>query len=94
MYALVAGVHCVLMADDDLVIDPDQLTSEKAVASLTFVFESIHLNLVAVHTSGCFTVEQYRNALINSKFASRTIFEFYREEFKTKSFYDVRKSDV
>lgn len=94
MYALIAGVHCALTADNELVIDPDHSTFEKAVASMTFVFESIHLNVVAVHTSGLFTTEQYRNALMNSKFASKTVFDFYRDEFKNKTFQDTQSSDV
>lgn len=78
MYALVAGVHCVLMDDNELILDPDQLDFEHAVASLTFVFESIHLNVVAAHTSGRFTIEQYHRAVIKCKHASKTIFNFYR----------------
>lgn len=78
MNALVAGVHCVIMADNKLVLDPDQLISEQAVASLTFVFESIHLNVIASHTSGRFTIGQYHLALTKCKHASQTIFNFYR----------------
>lgn len=78
MHALVAGVHCVLLSDDKLVLDPDQLVSEQSVASLTFVFESIHLNVVAAHTSGRFSIEQYHRAMIKCKHASKIIFDFYR----------------
>lgn len=82
MYALVAGVHCVIMADNTIVLDPDQLDSEQAVASLTFVFESIHSNVVAAHTSGRFTIDQYHFAITKCKHASKTIFEFYRAAVK------------
>lgn len=78
MHALVAGIHCVLMADGTFVLDPDQLVFEQSVASLTFIFESIHLNVVSVHTTGCFTVDQYHQAMIKCKHASKTIFDFYR----------------
>lgn len=78
MCALVAGVHCVLMADNELILDPNQLDFEQAVASLTFVFESIHLNMVASHTSGRFTIEQYHRAVMRCKHASKSIFNFYR----------------
>lgn len=84
MNGLVAGVHSVLMADNELILDPDQLTFDKAVASLTFVFESIHSNVVAIHTSGRFTIEQYHNALVRSKYASKTIFDLYRKNLKNK----------
>lgn len=82
MYALVAGVHCVIMADNTIVLDPDQLVSEQAVASLTFVFESIHSNVVATHTNGRFTIEQYHFAMAKCKHASKTIFNFYRAAVK------------
>lgn len=78
MTALVAGVHCVILADNTIVLDPDQLVFGQAVASLTFVFESIHSNIIAAHTSGRFTIEQYQFAMIKSKHASKTIFNFYR----------------
>lgn len=79
MYALFAGVHCALMADNELILDPNQLVFEHAVASLTFVFESISLNVVSIHTSGHFTIEQYNSALVKCKHASKSIFKFYRE---------------
>lgn len=78
MNALVAGIHCVLMPDNKLVLDPDQLIFEQAVASLTFIFESTQLNVVATHTTGRFTIEQYHRAMIKCKHASTTIFDFYR----------------
>lgn len=80
MYALVAGVHCAIMADNQIVIDPYQC--EQSVASLTFVFDSVNFNVITCHTSGSFTIEQYHLALAKCKHASKTIFNFYRAAVK------------
>lgn len=82
MKGLLAGVHCVLTTDDDLIIDPVQLVCERAVASLTLVFESVNRNVVAVHTTGRFTIGQYNDAVIKCRQASDIIFKFYREAMK------------
>lgn len=93
MYALVAGVHCVLMADNELILDPDQLVFEHAVATLTFVFESINLNVVAAHTSGRFTIEQYHRAAMKCKHASQSIFNFYRAAMEKSAAHTVGTED-
>lgn len=82
MKGLLAGVHCALTSDNELVLDPDQLVCERAVANLTFVFESVHRNVVAVHTTGRFTIGQYNDAVIKCRHASEIIFNFYREAMK------------
>lgn len=82
MKGLLAGVHCVLTTENELVLDPVQLVCEHAVATLTFVFESVHRNVVAVHTTGRFTIGQYNDAVIKCRHASEIIFKFYREAMK------------
>lgn len=79
MKSLLAGVHCVINSENELILDPDQFVSEHAVASLTFVFESIQKNVVAVHTTGRFPIGQYNDAVIKCRHASEIIFKFYRE---------------
>lgn len=79
MKSLLAGVHCAITNDNELVLDPDQLVCERAVASLTFVFESVQRNVVATHTTGRFTIGQYNDAVIKCRHASDIIFKFYRE---------------
>lgn len=82
MKALLAGVHCVITNDNEIVLDPDQNTSEHAAASLTFVFDSIEKNIVAVHTTGKFTIGQYNDAVTQCKHASETVFKFYRDAIR------------
>lgn len=82
MKMLLAGVHCILDENSELVLDPDQSRCEKALASLTFVFDSINKNTIATHTTGRFTIGQYNDALIQCKQASDTIFQFYRDAIK------------
>lgn len=87
MKSLLAGVHCVITDNKELVLDPDQSICEQATASLTFVFESVQNNIVTVHTNGKFSIGQYNDALIQCRHASKSIFEFYREAIKKFSKY-------
>lgn len=82
MKSLLAGVHCAITNDNELVLDPDQLVCEHAVASLTFVFECVQRNVVAAHTTGRFTIGQYNDAVIKCRHASDIIFKFYREAIR------------
>lgn len=82
MKMLLAAVHCVINEDGDLVLDPDQITSEKAQANMTFVLDSNEKNVIAAHTNGRFTIGQYNDALEQCKQASDTIFQFYREAIR------------
>lgn len=81
MKMLLAGVHCILDDNGELVLDPDQSRCEKALASLTFVFDSFK-KVVATYTTGRFTLGQYNDALIQCKQASDTIFQFYRDAIR------------
>lgn len=82
MKSLLAGVHCAITKDHELVLDPDQLICEHAVASLTFVFDSAQRNVVAAHTTGRFSIGQYNDAVIKCRHASDIIFKFYREAIR------------
>lgn len=82
MKSLLAGVHCAITKDNELVLDPDQLVCEHAIANLTFVFESVQRNVVAAHTTGRFTIGQYNDAVIKCRHASDIIFKFYREAIR------------
>lgn len=82
MKMTLAGVHCIIDENGELILDPDQSRCETAQASLTFVFDSIEKNTVATHTTGRFTIGQYNDALTQCKQASATIFQFYRDAIK------------
>lgn len=82
MKMLVAGIHCIINTDGELIIDPNQNNCENALASLTFVFDSVEQNIVATYTTGKFTIGQFNDALIQCKQASNIIFKFYREAIR------------
>lgn len=82
MKSLLAGVHSAITTDGELVLDPEQSVCDHAVASLTFVFDSVEKNVVAVHTNGRFTIGQYNDAVIQCRMASEKIFQFYRDAIK------------
>lgn len=79
MKSLVAAVHCSITGDQELVLDPEQDVCDRSVANFTFVFDNVDKNLVAVHSKGRFTIEQYQNALKQCKHASDAIFKFYKD---------------
>lgn len=82
MKMLVGGVHCIITADGDLVLDPSRDQCDKARASLTFVFDSIDKNIVSAHTTGKFTIGEYNDAVFQCQRASDVVFKFYRNALK------------
>lgn len=85
MKSLVAAVHCVITVDQELILDPEQDICDGSVADFTFVFDNVDKNLVAVHSKGRFTIEQYQNALKQCKHTSDAIFKFYRDVIRKYS---------
>lgn len=80
MKFLLAAVHCIVSADgEDLILDPDHRQCAKSTAQLTFVFDSVQQNAVAIHTAGRYTIGQYNDALAMCRQASTSIFKFYRD---------------
>uniref|UniRef100_A0A1A9VSM6 RNase_PH domain-containing protein n=1 Tax=Glossina austeni TaxID=7395 RepID=A0A1A9VSM6_GLOAU len=75
----VAAVHCVVDKNGEIVLDPDQLQAADNRASFTFVFDSVEKDLVAVHSFGCFKINQFKDAHLMCLAASSTLFDFYRE---------------
>lgn len=79
MKFLIGAVHCCVDAEtEQLVLDPDQRQVAASRSQLTFVFESVQGNTVAIYTSGQYTVGQYSDALKMCAQASGAIFEFYK----------------
>lgn len=79
MKYLVGAVNCIINKYGELIVDPDYRQSYKSLAQMTFVFENVHRNAIAVHTTGKFTKGQYNDAIILCREASKFIFNFYRE---------------
>lgn len=77
MKFLTAGVTCLLSTDGEFILDPS-LEDKNTVATFTFVFENVNYNIVASHTTGAFSDEQYGEAVEKCKDGSVKIFEFYR----------------
>lgn len=82
---LVAAVYCVVNEDGEITVDPDLRTYHKPTAVLTFVFDSLQIKALAVHTAGKFTMEQYQKAMDLCRSASEKVFDFYRDIVKKVS---------
>lgn len=79
MKFLIAAIDCVIDENNELILDPDHRQSKNSKASLTFVFDSVNRNTITSHTVGTFTVDQYEEAQLVCKEASKVIFDFYRK---------------
>lgn len=82
MKFLIGAVHCIVDANSDIILDPNQRQSADAVAHFTFVFDSVRKSTVALHTSGKYTIGQYNDALVRCKEACHLVFQFYKESVK------------
>lgn len=63
-------------------LDPGLLELKDAKAVFVFVFDSNEGQIVASHTTGTFSVNQFKQALKLCKGASTEIFEYYRTALK------------
>lgn len=78
MKFLVAAVFCAISDNDDIHLDPDHKQCANAKAQMTFVFDSVQKNVVAVHTIGKYSVGQYNDAMAMCREASTIPFQFYK----------------
>ncbi|KAI9578936.1 hypothetical protein GQX74_005819 [Glossina fuscipes] len=85
MKFIAAPVHCVINKNGEIVLDPDQLQAADNRASFTFVFDSVEKDLVAVHSFGCFKINQFKDAHLICLVSSSTLFDFYREVMRDMS---------
>ncbi|KAK9759081.1 3prime exoribonuclease family, domain 1 [Popillia japonica] len=78
----IAAVSCTLSKNEEMYLDPGLLELKDAKAVFVFVFDSNEGQIVASHTTGTFSVNQFKQALKLCKGASTEIFEYYRTALK------------
>lgn len=83
MKYMFAAATSFLTTDGTLELVPPIVGSD-IKASLTFVFNSVDKNLIACHTEGSFSDEQYSNALELCRDESLNIFEFIKSSLSIK----------
>lgn len=96
----IAAIHCAVDEDDNVVVDPEYdgedesliftrtqkpKRSSKFKADFTFVFDSINKSMIAVHTNGKYSLQQYREAEKLCRQTSQNIFDFFCELTKKYS---------
>ncbi|XP_055381468.1 exosome complex component RRP46 [Condylostylus longicornis] len=89
----IAALHCIIDKNEVLLLDPDQKQASGALASFTFVFDSIHKNLIAANTYGKFSLRQYNDAQLMCKAASEYLFKFYVDIIKKSLSYKMEASE-
>lgn len=82
MKFLVAAVSCMIDEEDQVKLDPSNKELLGSKANLTFVFDSTAKRIVASHTTGMFSQDQYQECLLKCRQASSEIFTFYRSLVK------------
>lgn len=79
MKFLVAAVCCAIDETGEFHLDPTQLQIKRSKATFELVFDNIEGRLIASHTTGSFTLDQYKQAVTTCRTASEKVFDFYRE---------------
>ncbi|KAJ3637422.1 hypothetical protein MTP99_000882 [Tenebrio molitor] len=83
MKSMFGAVTCFLKRDETLVFIPPS-SEDEIKAWFMFVFDSVEKDILASHTEGSFTVEQYRGALSISREESAKIFQFFKDSLQIK----------
>ena len=80
MQFLIAGVHCIIETDGQIILDPTKKREVDAVASFTFAFSSRDKNVLSSHAHGRFSQAQLQSCLSVCKQAANQIFDYYKEK--------------
>ncbi|CAK9814023.1 Exosome complex component RRP46 [Anthophora quadrimaculata] len=79
----IAAVSCMIEENtDNFILDPDITKLQDAKAEFTFAFDSMKKDMICCHTAGCFTEEEFLEAMNKCKEASQHVFDFYRSLIK------------
>lgn len=84
MKFMVAALSAALTDRGEVVLDPVRRVEDEARAVLTFVFDSVNKNVIAVVTCGRFSQDEYKKCLHLCRQASQTLFNFYRDSLSKK----------
>ncbi|CAG9813797.1 unnamed protein product [Phaedon cochleariae] len=78
MKCMFAAVTCFLTKAEELTLTPPR--NEKDIKALfVFVFDNNKGRIIASHTEGCFSQEQFEEAISLSKEESKNVFIFYKK---------------
>lgn len=75
---MVAAVSCELNHDGMMHLHYSPVFQEEPKATFVFAFDSVDKRVLTSHTSGCFTVNEYQNALDFCRSQSGQVFDFFR----------------
>ncbi|CAL1530175.1 unnamed protein product [Lymnaea stagnalis] len=84
MSFMVAAVAVSVADEGQIKLDPSKNDEEKGRASITFVFDSVDLNVVSIVTSGKFSQIEYKAGLELAREASQKVFQFFKDSMSRK----------
>ncbi|KAJ3649240.1 hypothetical protein Zmor_020993 [Zophobas morio] len=83
MKCMYAAVTCFLDRSDSIVLIPP--ADEREIkGSFMFVFDSVEKTILASHTEGSFSIDQYKDALSLCREESTNIFNFFKKALTIK----------
>lgn len=77
MKSVFAAVTCFLTVDEELALNVS-VDKNSIKATAVFVFENIQKKVIASHTQGTFTIDQYKKGLELARLRSELIFDFFK----------------
>ncbi|EFA07181.2 exosome complex component RRP46 [Tribolium castaneum] len=83
MKCMFAAVTCFIHKDESLVFTPP-INEDQVKAMFMFVFDSVEKSIIASHTDGSFSVEQYKDALSLCKEECANMFDFFKKSLTIK----------
>lgn len=84
MQYLMAAVTCAINDNGSIIMDPNTLQEQSAVAVLTFVFENCNYGVITVSAKGCYTLDQFQQCLSKCRDASKYVFQFFKDSISKK----------
>ncbi|RUS90090.1 hypothetical protein EGW08_002132 [Elysia chlorotica] len=84
MNFMVAAVTVALKECGEMVLDPTKRDETEAKSVLSYVFDSVNLQVLTVVSCGKFSRAEYRNGLVLAREAAKSVFQFYRESMSKK----------
>ncbi|XP_022907286.2 exosome complex component RRP46 [Onthophagus taurus] len=93
MKFLIGAVSCAINEDNIIKLEPPALEWENSKAGFLFVFDSFEGRIVASHTTGSFSVNQFKEALKTCRDASGAVFKYFRDKIKESVMTNDLKTD-
>ena len=84
MNFMVAAVTVAMKENSDMVLDPMKRDETEAKSVITYVFDSMKLQVLTIVSNGKFSRAEYKRGLSLAREAVKSVLQFYRESMSKK----------